>query len=88
MKVDKDAFEYAISKIDDGLIFERFGLEFLSATLGYEFVPVGGTKDKGVDAFQHIFNRKGHEKIIFQLSTEQDPIGKIYNTIEKLNVST
>jgi hypothetical protein len=84
MKVDKDAFDYAISKIDDGNIFERFGLEFLSAALGYEFIPVAGTKDKGVDAFQHSFHRKSHDKIIIQLSTEKDPIGKINNTIEKL----
>lgn len=84
MKVDKDAFEYAISKIDDGFIFERFGLDFLSASLSYDFIPVGGSKDKGVDAFKHVFQRKDHEKMIFQLSTELDHIGKIYNTIDKL----
>jgi hypothetical protein len=84
MQVDKKAFEYAISKIDDGNIFEIFGNDFLSATLGYEFIPVGGTKDKGVDAFQHIFSRSNSEKHIFQLSTELDHIGKIYGTIEKL----
>lgn len=84
MQVDKDAFEYAVSKIDDGYIFEIFGNDFLSATLGYEFIPVGGTKDKGVDAFQHIFTRSKSEKHIFQLSTEFDHIGKIYGTIEKL----
>lgn len=84
MKVDIEAFEYAISKIDDGNIFERFGKEFLSASLGYEFIPVGGTKDKGVDAFKYTFHRKNHEKIIFQLSTEKDHEGKIQNTIDKL----
>lgn len=84
MKVDKDAFEYAISKIDDGHIFERFGIDFLSASLGYDFIPVGGSKDKGVDAFRHVFQRKNHEKIIFQLSTELDHEGKIFDTIKKL----
>jgi len=87
MKIDKEAFEYAISKIDDGDIFEIFGKDFLSASLGYDFIPVGGSKDKGVDAFQHIFHREGHEKIIFQLSTELEFEGKIYNTITKLKAN-
>jgi hypothetical protein len=39
MQVDKQAFEHAISKIDDGDIFEIFGTQFLSAELGYDFIP-------------------------------------------------
>ena len=85
MQVDIEAFEYAISKIDDGYIFEKFGKDFLSASLGYNFIPVGGSKDKGIDAYRHVFQRKDHEKIIFQLSTELDHEGKIYATIKKLN---
>lgn len=85
MQVDKDAFEHAISKIDDGDIFERFGKDFLSAVLGYDFIPVGGTKDKGVDGFQHVFTRKDNEKAIFQISTELGHEGKIYSTIDKLS---
>ena len=84
MQIDKEAFEYAISKIDDGNIFETFGKDFLSAFLGYEFIPVGGIKDKGVDAFQHVFQRQGNEKIIFQLSTELEYENKILNTVIKL----
>lgn len=84
MQVDKEAFEYAITKIDDGNIFEIFGNDFLSAVLGYSFIPVGRTKDKGVDGFQHIFSRNDSQKHIFQLSTELDHVGKIYNTIKKL----
>jgi hypothetical protein len=84
MQVDKEAFEYAITKIDDGNIFEIFGNDFLSAVLGYSFIPVGRTKDKGIDAFQHIFSRNDSQKHIFQLSTELDHVGKIYFTIKKL----
>lgn len=84
MQVDKEAFEYAITKIDDGNIFEIFGNDFLSAILGYSFIPVGRTKDKGVDGFQHLFSRNDSQKHIFQLSTELDHVGKIYNTIKKL----
>lgn len=84
MQVDKDAFEHAISKIDDGNIFELFGIDFLAAVFGYEFIPVGRSKDKGVDAFRHILARKDNEKQIFQLSTELDYEGKITDTIKKL----
>lgn len=87
MQVDKDAFEHAISQINDGNIFEIFGSDFLAAVLGYEFIPVGRSKDKGVDAFQHIFSRKDSEKQIFQISTELDHVGKIKGTIEKLNTN-
>jgi hypothetical protein len=84
MEVDKRAFEYAVTKIDDGTVFERFGLEFLAAVLDYSFIPVAGTKDKGVDGYQHMFTRDSNTKIIFQLTTELDYQGKINATIEKL----
>lgn len=84
MQVDINAFEYAIAKIDDGNIFEIFAKGFLSAALNYTFIPVGGSKDKGVDGFQHIFHKEGNEKIIFQLSTELGHEEKIYSTITKL----
>jgi hypothetical protein len=85
MQVDKEAFEYAISKIDDGEIFEKFATNFLSAELGHEFIPVGGTKDRGVDSFQHVFSKNGKEKIIYQISTEIAHEAKIESTINKLN---
>ncbi len=88
MNIDIEAFEYAIKKIDDGFIFENFALGFLNAVLGYEFIPVGGTKDKGIDGYQHVFCRKGSEKIIYQLSTEKTFEDKITNTIIKLNENT
>lgn len=84
MQVDKEAFEIAIAKIDDGIIFEEFGKTFLSSVLGYGFIPVGGTKDKGVDGFQFVYSRDKQTKHIFQLSTELGHDGKIYGTIETL----
>lgn len=84
MNIDTAAFQHAISKIDDGFIFENFGLSFLNAVQGHEFIPVGGTKDKGVDGYQHIYSRKYNEKIIYQLSTEITFEAKIKNTLEKL----
>lgn len=79
------AFETALNKLDNGWIFEDFSHNFLSARLGYEFIPVGGTGDKGIDGFEHLFRRKSNEKELFQISTENaDPQKKIENTIDKL----
>jgi hypothetical protein len=85
MKIDKDSFEYAIAKIDDGKVYESFAKDFLAAVLGHEFVPVGQSKDKGVDSFRHIFARLKKEKQIFQMSTELDFQNKVYKTINTLN---
>lgn len=82
--IDIKGFEQAISKINDGWIFEVFANNFLSAVLGYEFIPVAGKKDKGIDGFQHVFYRRCNQKQIYQISTELDHPGKIYNTIRKL----
>lgn len=82
--IDQDNFKFAINKIDDGKIFEEFGLSFMGNVLGYEFMPIGGTKDKGIDGLQHIFTRKGFQKVIYQLSTEKDFEEKIKLSIEKL----
>jgi hypothetical protein len=85
MNIDQDAFEFAITKIEDGFVFEKFGTNFLAAVLGSEFIPVGGTKDKGVDAFQHLYTRSNVDKTVFQLSTELGHEEKIYDTITKLS---
>ncbi len=84
MELDIEAFKYAVSKIDDGFIFEEFGQNFLSAVLGYNFNPVGGTKDKGIDGLQHVFHREGNDRYIYQFSTEINHIDKIEKTIDKL----
>ena len=85
MNINQDAFEYAISKIDDGFIFEFFAQSFLSGLIGYDFIPVGGTKDKGIDGIQHLFGVGSDAKTIVQISTESNTQNKIDNTINKLN---
>lgn len=84
MELNVESFKYAVSKIDDGFVFEEFAKNFLSAVLDYNFVPVGGTNDKGIDGFQHIYHKEGADKYIYQFSTEKDFISKIENTISKL----
>lgn len=83
-EIDIKSFEFALSKIDDGFLFEIFANSFLAAVFGHSFIPVGTTKDKGIDGFQHVFCRNDRTKSIYQISTELDCEGKIQNTINKL----
>jgi len=83
-EIKPEAVSFAIKQINDGWIFEEFGQRFLTARFGHEYIPVGGTKDKGIDGLAHTFERKGFSKQIFQLSTEIDALGKIIKTIETL----
>lgn len=82
--LNTDGFKFAMNQINDGFVFEKFGLSFLGATLGYDFIPVGGAKDKGIDGLEYIFGRKGYEKNIYQLSTELAYETKLENSIQKL----
>lgn len=83
-KIDVDAFRYAIAKIEDGFVFEAFAQAFISALIGASFIPVGGTKDRGVDGFKHVFNQSNRTKTIYQISTELGWEEKVKGTVEKL----
>jgi hypothetical protein len=82
--IDPDAFSQALAKINDGFIFENFAQGFLSKVLGYDFIPVGGLKDRGIDGLEHLFHREGVERAVFQISIERDPENKLRNTFLKL----
>ena len=82
--IDPKSARYAISNIDDGNIFENFAKDFLSKFLGYQFVPVGGLHDKGIDGFQHTFNRSGSTKVIYQFSIQKSYRRKIADSLDKL----
>jgi hypothetical protein len=79
-----DGFRFALNQINDGFVFENFALGFLPIILGYDFMPVGGVKDKGIDGLNYIFSKAEYEKTIFQLSTEHNTEGKIDNSLQKL----
>ena len=81
---DPNACEFALSKIDDGFIFEQFANQFLSSVLGYKFIPVGGLKDRGIDGLEHLFHRDGYERYIYQLSIEKNCEGKLKKTLDTL----
>lgn len=82
--INKEAFEFAIGEIKEGFVFENYVHCLLGNVLSYEFIPVGGSKDGGVDGLQFVYSLKGKENHIFQISTESDIIGKIRDTIVKL----
>lgn len=82
--IDPEAFRFALSQITDGTIFERFALDFLSKVLGYNFIPIGGVRDRGIDGMEHTFHRHGYERAIYQLTIEKDYKTKIRDSLEKL----
>lgn len=84
IKINKEAFKYALSNFGEGKIFEEFAHSFISQVIGDEFVPVGGTKDKGIDGSLRLYNRNTKPTFIYQISTELDAKGKIKDSIDKL----
>jgi len=82
--IDHKSARYAISSIDDGTIFENFAKDFLSKILGYQFVPVGGSHDKGIDGLEHTFCRSTNKKWVYQLSIQKTYRQKIADSLAKL----
>jgi uncharacterized protein (DUF2164 family) len=84
IKINRNAFKYALSNFGEGSVFEEFAQSFLSKIVGDEFIPVGGTKDKGIDGSLRLFSRTTKPTFIYQISTELDVRGKVKDSIEKL----
>jgi len=82
--INKEEFKYALSEFGKGEVFEDFAHSFLSQVLGDEFIPVGGTKDKGIDGSLKVYSRSTHPTFIYQISTELAYEKKIQGSIEKL----
>ena len=83
--IDPKSVEFSLSKINDGFIFEDFANQFLSQVLGYEFIPAGGVRDRGIDGLKHVFTQKGYDVYIYQMSIEKNYLGKIKSSLKKLN---
>lgn len=82
--VQADAFEFAMKKIRDGFVFERFAQDLLCQIIGQEFLPMGGVGDNGIDGLEHCFTPTGVARTIYQLSIEANPTSKIRNSLMKL----
>ncbi|MBX3085916.1 MAG: hypothetical protein KF716_30045 [Anaerolineae bacterium] len=77
--------EFVLSRISDGFLFEQFGKEFLGASRGTEFEPIGGIKDRGIDGLERTYTPNGKENHIYQLSIEKNTKTKIIKTVETLH---
>jgi hypothetical protein len=77
--------EHALSRVKGGP-FELFAQQFLSALIGPNFVPMGGTKDGGADGLisDRTLEDAADEHSFMQASVEENPNKKIRNTIKRL----
>lgn len=82
--VNPEALEFALVRLSDGTLFERFALDFLSAYLPYNFVPAGHIHDRGIDGFERSYTRDDVQTFIYQISIQQDFRSKLIDSLEKL----
>ena len=82
--IDPRAFEFALSQINDGNIFERFAQDLLCQVLGYNFNPIGGIKDRGIDGLDRCYEIHNLSDTIYQISIEKDIEGKTRRTLSTL----
>lgn len=82
--VDLSTFDYVVSKITDGFLFERLGQDLTCQLVGINFTPVGGVGDRGIDGLEHTVEQQGDGMTIYQFSIEADPRGKVLKTAKKL----
>lgn len=70
----------------EGTTFEQFANAFLASLSGTDFVPLGGTKDGGADAFvaSGLLERKNRPTHFVQASVERDYASKIKRTVARL----
>jgi hypothetical protein len=86
-EVNLAAFEYIVSKIDDGFLFEKLGQDLCCLIVGIDFVPVGGVKDRGIDGLEHVQEQLGDGKTVYQFSIEADPRQKVLKTCKALTAN-
>lgn len=79
--VDLTAASIALERAD-GASFERFAQAFLSASLGRNFVPLGGFKDGGADGFVAAEGTPAQH--FMQASIEANSTSKIRRTVQRL----
>lgn len=82
--VDPRIIEIALSRVG-GTDFENFAQGFFAATMGVDYVPMGGFHDGGADGAldDRIFEAQGTHKFM-QASVTTDPKTKIRGTIKRL----
>ena len=84
--VDFRLVEIALTQVS-GIEFEKFFHAFYSAVTGIEFVPLGGVRDGGADAFLADRISKSNSRgpgTFYQASIETDYRSKIRRTVKRL----
>lgn len=82
--VSRELIHIALDRVE-GTPFERFVNDFYPAIAGGSYVPLGGYKDGGADAFEgRTYQRSSKAEIYYQASVEQDAESKIRRTVQRL----
>lgn len=82
--VNPEAFEFLLSQIKDGFVFERFAQDLLCEIIGIDFVPLGGVHDRGIDGLDHTFTQKSEPSTVYQISIQDDVRSKLKKTFKAL----
>jgi hypothetical protein len=77
--IKPELVQIALDKVD-GIAFEKFAQDFLSALQGRDFVPVGGVKDGGADGLYDSGNKRSY----YQFTRQENHREKIRKTFERL----
>lgn len=82
--VNAEMAEIALARVE-GTRFERFFQTFFPGLMGIDFIPLGGTKDGGADAFTDVDAYEGKKAgAFYQASIEEDHRSKIRRTVKRL----
>lgn len=83
--IHPDLVKIALDRVT-GWQFEDFANSFYAGLVGARYVPLGGVKDGGADAFEGdpVKEEEGRPTIFFQASIETDYRSKIRRTIKRL----
>lgn len=83
--VHPDLVKVALDRVS-GYQFEGFANAFYANLVGVRFVPLGGMKDGGADAFagDTVLEERGTPTVFFQASIEVDFRSKIKRTVARL----
>lgn len=83
--VHPDLVKIALDKVE-GFQFERFVQDFYSTLVGASFVPLGGMRDGGADAFEGdvVYEEVGAPRAFYQATVQEDFRSKIRRTVARL----
>lgn len=85
MTTHPDLVAVALDRVE-GFAFERFVNDYFPSIMGASFVPLGGIKDGGADAFggDAVHEQTGSPRLFYQASVQEDFRAKIRHTVTRL----